>query len=791
MLPSATAVSAQHLAEFLAVVSAAPDATAATRAAVERAARVMEAEVAAVVCDEAVVTAVGFLAGRVPEPALIQIAAGQRELLDVPGAGCCHAVAVPLRMPEPAHLIVARSGGDGFTVDEISLIRGMARVLEFTLETLRTLAAERRQAAENTRLLETLQARQRLLEQLSTIQRAIARRAPQQQIFDAITAGAQELIGDEAAGLRLLDTDDPEMLLLVSHKGLRPELARRVWRVPAIRGGAPGEAMLRDDLVVIEGYTSSPLGLPDLADEQMQTSMAAPVHENGTVVGALVVGSYREGRSYTRADQEILLAFAEHVSLAVTDAKTLHDMHEAFHDSLTGLASRALFLDRLDHALACAAREETQAAVLFVDLDRFKSVNDSMGHSAGDLLLVEVADRLRSCLRETDTAARLGGDEFAVLLEDLSTPQHATIVADRIIEVLGAPFEIRGKKLHINASVGVAFNDVGAVDGEALIQNSDLAMYQAKKNGTGRCQVFEPAMQVSRQKALDLEAHLRGAVERDELLLCYQPIVDLATGAITGVETLVRWRHPERGVVPPLEFIPVAEETGLILPIGSWVLRQACRQASEWNTRRSQQPPLTMSVNLSALQLHQSDLPATVAQALEESRLDPRCLILEITESVLLHDTDTAAVTQRLHALKALGVCLAIDDFGTGYSSLAYLRRFPVDILKIDKSFVDEVGHGSAASALARAIVNLGHTLQLATVAEGIETAEQLIEVRDSGCRFGQGYFFAKPMAVDVVEAYLSGAVTVPFPISTDIGLAPALRDVSWRKGPRSAALGP
>jgi diguanylate cyclase (GGDEF)-like protein len=789
MLPSATAVSAQHLAEFLAVVSAVPDGAAATRAAVERAARVLEAEVAAVVADGMVVTAVGFLAGRVPEEALTEIAGGLRGALDVPGAGRCHAVAAPLRTPEPAQLVVARSGEDGFTVDEVSLIRGMARVLELTLGTLRTLAAERRQAAENARLLTTLQARQRLLEHLSTIQRAIARRAPQSQIFDAITSGAQELIGDDAAGLRLVDTDDPAMLLLVSHQGLRPELAKRLWRTPAPLAGAPGQAMLRDELVVIEGYANSPHGNLDLADDRMQSSMAAPVHENGTVVGALVVGSYREGRTYSRADREVLLAFAEHVSLAVTDAKTLHDMHEAFHDSLTGLASRALFMDRLDHGLACAAREESQVAVLFVDLDRFKVVNDSMGHAAGDLLLVEVADRLRTCLRDTDTAARIGGDEFAVLLQDLHGPQLATIVADQIIEVLHAPFEIRGKQVYINASVGVAFNTPNAQDAETLIQNSDLAMYQAKKSGTSACQVFEPSMQAARQKSLDLEAHLRGAIERDELMLCYQPIVDLTTGRVTGVETLVRWRHPERGIVPPLDFIPLAEATGLIFPIGRWVLEQACLQASEWNRRQHPQPPLTISVNLSALQLHQSDLPATVAQALEAADLDPRCLILEITESVLLHDTDTEAVTQRLQALKSLGVCLAIDDFGTGYSSLAYLRRFPVDILKIDKSFVDEVGHGSAASALARAIVNLGHTLQLATVAEGIETAEQLVEVRDSGCRFGQGYYFAKPLGIDEIDAFLSGAATIALPPTPATGLTPALRDVSWE--PRSAALGP
>jgi diguanylate cyclase (GGDEF)-like protein len=757
MRPPTTAVSAQHLAEFLAVVSAVPDTAAATRTAVERAARVLEAEVAAVVTGDAVLTAVGFLAGRVPEAALLEVAAGERRSLDVAGAGRCSAFAAPLRAAEPAHLLVARSGDDGFSMDEISLIRGMARVLELTLETLRTLAAERRQAAENSHLLISLQARQRLLEQLSTIQRAIARRAPQQQIFDAITAGAQELLGDETVGLRLLDTDDPEMLLLVSSQGVRSELARRLWRAPMERAGAAGRAMLRDELVVIEQYEESPHGIPALAEDALQSAMAAPVHENGTVVGALTVASYDRARSYSQADREVLLAFAEHVSLAVTDAKTLQDMHEAFHDSLTGLASRALFLDRLEHGLACAAREQSELAVLFVDLDRFKAVNDSLGHSAGDALLVGVAERIRGCLRDTDTAARLGGDEFAILLQDLRSPQQATVVAHRIIAALQVPFMIRGKEIFIDSSIGVAFNAPDDQDGETLIQNADLAMYQAKKEGgKGRCQVFEPAMQASRQRSLEMESRLRGAIARDELLLAYQPIVDLATGCVSGVETLVRWQHPERGLVPPLEFIPLAEQTGLILPIGQWVLREACRQAGRWNADRHGKAPLTVSVNLSALQLQQHDLPGTVTQALSDGGLDPHCLILEITESVLLHDTDTDAVNQRLHALKALGVYLAIDDFGTGYSSLAYLRRFPVDILKIDKSFVDEVQHGSPASALARAIVNLGHTLELATVAEGIETAEQLVEVRESGCGFGQGYYFAKPLSLTDVEAFLA-----------------------------------
>jgi diguanylate cyclase (GGDEF)-like protein len=597
----------------------------------------------------------------------------------------------------------------------------------------------------------SLQERQRLMEQLSTIQRAIARRAPLQHILDSITGGAQELIGDEVVGLRLRDPDDPGMLILVSSNGVREDLTKRLWRVPVAEAGAPGLAMLRDELVVMEQYATSPHSIPDLANAHIQAAMAAPVHENGAVVGGLIVGSYREGRTYSVADREVLLAFAEHVSLAITDAKTLREMYEAFHDSLTKLASRALFMKRLGHDLARAAREQTRLAVLFIDLDRFKVVNDSLGHAAGDTLLVEVANRLKSCLRAGDTAARFGGDEFAVLLQDVEGAEQAMRVADRIITVLREPFTLRGKEIFVDCSVGVALNLEPDQNAEALMQNADLAMYRAKRAGKGHSQVFEPAMQASVQNRLDLEAQLRVAVDRDQLVLHYQPIVELASGRLTGVEALVRWQHPDRGLVAPLEFIPLAEETGLIRPIGRWVLREACRQASEWNALLGPDSSLPVSVNLSARQLQQPELPHLLAQALAESGADPRWLVLEITESVLLHDTEV--VTERLGTLKAQGVSLAIDDFGTGYSSLAYLRLFPVDILKIDKTFVAEIGAGAAPAALARAIVNLGHTLELTTVAEGIETAEQFAEVRDSGCRFGQGFYFAPPLPHDEIEA--------------------------------------
>jgi diguanylate cyclase (GGDEF)-like protein len=757
MLPSATALSTQQLAEFLAVISVVPDGDVAAAVAAEGAARALEAEVGVVLGRNGVLSAVGFPRGRVPVDELIEVVTGRRRLLDVPGAGRCHTAVAPIGGPVPGHLLVARQGDDGFTVDEVSLLRGMARVLELTVARLHTLVAERRQAAENERLLAELRERHRLLQELSKIQRAIARQEPFPAILDAITVGAQQLLGDEVAGLRLRDPDDPSMVILHAGRGWEPDAARALWRVCVADAGAAGQAVIRDDVVVVQHPpvpAREPEGSAVPAPRRIRAEMAAPVHDNGLVVGSLMVGSYRT-RCYTDRDREVLRVFADHVSLAVTDHQTREKMYAAYHDPLTGLASRALFLDRLGHDLARAVHQNTRLAVLFVDLDRFKMVNDSLGHAGGDALLVGVADRLRLCLRGPDTAARLGGDEFAVVLQNLDGLGQAAAVAGQIITALQAPFVIQDREVFVNASIGVAANTDAAATAEDLIRDADLAMYQAKKNGKGRYEIYEPSMQARLMRTVNLETDLRRALERDEFILHYQPIVDLADGRVHAVEALVRWQHPDRGLVAPQMFVALAEETGLIVPIGLWVLREACRQAAAWNTARPGEPPLTVSVNLSARQFQQPDLPAVLAGTLSEMGLDPSCLVLEITESLLLHDTDVTL--SRLRQIKALGLRLAIDDFGTGYSSLAYLRSFPIDIIKIDKSFVAEIAQGAyESSALARAIVQLGRTLRMVTLAEGIETAEQAAELYDVGCQLGQGYHFAAPLEPHRVTELLS-----------------------------------
>jgi diguanylate cyclase (GGDEF)-like protein/PAS domain S-box-containing protein len=472
----------------------------------------------------------------------------------------------------------------------------------------------------------------------------------------------------------------------------------------------------------------------------LEVGVAVPVLAEREVVAVLELFTAAEGRDDRRV-LNLVATVASQLGTVIERKRAQERLaHQALHDSLTELPNRALFLDRLALALARLRRRSSSMAVLFADVDRFKVVNDSLGHDAGDRLLVALARRLREVLRPGDTLARFGGDEFAVLCEDVQE-EDVNGIAERMMDALAEPFTIGGREAFVSVSVGIAVARDPDQRAEALLRDADAAMYLAKDRGRARFEVFDEAMRDQSSERLMLENALRRAPERGELVALYQPIVRLTDGSMVGAEALVRWDHPERGRLEAAQFVPLAEETGIIIPVGGWMLAEACRQAATWSGN-GHAP--AVSVNLSARQLNRDDLVDTVDRALKESGLSPDRLWLEITESVLMDDADTAvAVLQRL---RALGVHLSVDDFGTGYSSLAYLRRFPVDALKVDRSFVAGLGEDPEDSAIVEAVVSMAHSLRLLVVAEGVETDEQLARLRDLGCELAQGFYFAAPV---------------------------------------------
>ncbi len=441
----------------------------------------------------------------------------------------------------------------------------------------------------------------------------------------------------------------------------------------------------------------------------------------------------------------------------ITERKALEEQlkYQAFHDPLTDLPNRAFFLDRLGQVLAQSNRREGRVQVLFLDLDNFKLINDSLGHAVGDQLLLKVATRFKTCLRPQDTVARFGGDEFAILLEDaVMGVSSATHVAEQIIKELQPTFFLEGHEVFVTASIGIASSTFGQDLPEDLLHNADTAMYWAKTAGKAGYEVFEPGMKVGILERLKLINDLRWAIEREEFIVYYQPIMKLAPSKVVGVEALLRWEHPERGLVPAAEFIPLAEETGLIVPIGRWVLEEVCRQTRLWQQQYFRGPPLIVNVNLSAWQLQYPRLTHEITQTLLESGADLNGLELEITESAVMKDEE--GVLEKLEELKGLGVRLAIDDFGTGYSSLSQLNRLPIDSLKIDRSFIEKLGEDPKAESITRATIMLSQALELKVVAEGVETIGQLSQLRKLGCNLAQGNYFAKPLTGEEASALIA-----------------------------------
>jgi diguanylate cyclase (GGDEF)-like protein len=670
--------STNQLAEFLAAVSASADVAGARQGAVERVAEAFGADVGAMIAGGVALASIGFPRDAVPHDALA--AATDGGTIEVPGVGPCACLVAPVE--EAGVLIVARYPGEPFAREEMALLRAMGRVLSLSLRTLGVLEDQREREA--------------LLERLTEVQRSVVDRPDLDDTLEAIARGAAELLGAEAAGVRI-----------------RGQVA--AWSGP----------------------------------EDREPAISAALHDhNGGPGGAIEVAPRASGRPYAESERDVLRAFAEHASLALANARNHAEaVHRALHDPLTGLGNRVLFRERLEHALARCPRTHKQVAVLFIDVDGFKSVNDRLGHAVGDELLVEVAGRLRDLLRVEDTAARLGGDEFAVLLEDVVDGAGAIHVAERLRAALDRPLHAGGQDVTVSASVGIA---TGRSSADDLLRSADFAMYQAKAAGRGRYALFEPRMHTVALARLGLEADLRRALDRGELFLHYQPFALVRTGEIAGAEALVRWRHPERGIVPPSDFIPLAEEQGLIVPIGRWVLNEACRQAAAWHRRW---PWLRIAVNVSGRQVAEPGLAAEIEAALANSGIAPERLVLELTETVLMNDVDATAA--RLHEIRRLGPEIAVDDFGTGYSSLQYLLRFPIDSLKVARTFVDGIDGGGDRATLARAIVDLARSLGLLVVGEGVERPEQLASLIALGCDFAQGFLLGRPMPADELEAML------------------------------------
>jgi diguanylate cyclase (GGDEF)-like protein len=533
----------------------------------------------------------------------------------------------------------------------------------------------------------------------------------------------------------------------------------------AIDLGQLDDVLEADTDGAIIGPRSSPAAADMLDRRGVREAMVALLRGQSRMLGSLFVGGHVDARPFDGRDLQLFQTLAIQTTTTLENGRLERSIarltelqaqltHQAFHDSLTDLANRALFEERLDHALARSEQAGKRVAAIFIDLDDFKGVNDTLGHATGDALLIGVAERLRGCLRRPDTAARLGGDEFAVLLEDLGEPAEAAIVARRIFDALREPFDVSGHTVAARASLGVAVADISGDNASNLMRHADVAMYAAKAAGKDRYVMFAPGMEAEIVSRHRLRTDLDRALLEGELMLHYQPIVHLCSGDVLGLEALVRWHHPQRGLVGPLEFVPLAEQTGQILQIGDLVLRSACARLLRWQARFPRAEPLTVSVNISALQLQQPMFVESVMEVVRSEGLQPESLVLELTESILLEDASSSIA--KLETLRRTGIRIAIDDFGTGYSSLSYLRRLPVDTLKIAKPFVDDLALDVPEGDFARAIIGIGGALRLNLVAEGIESAAQVARLVELGCAQGQGYHLCEPVRPDQVDEFLA-----------------------------------
>jgi diguanylate cyclase (GGDEF)-like protein/PAS domain S-box-containing protein len=584
----------------------------------------------------------------------------------------------------------------------------------------------------------------------------------------AITNLVEKLSPDLLCSIMVVQDD---VLRMAAAPSLPDDFVAAIDGVPVAEGrGACGTAAYRVERVIVEDVVGDVLMAEYaelVAGSDIRSCWSLPVTDstNGVIIATFAVYTTAPRRP-TDEDLRLFERVTHLAEIAITRKRGEEELaHQALHDMLTGLPNRALLLDRLEQALARGRRNNGLVTVLVLDLDHFKILNDSRGHAAGDELLQAVAARLRDVIRPSDTVARFGGDEFVVICEGLPDEVEARLMGERIAKAVGTPFPLAAGEVFIGVSIGVSLA-AGTDDADTALRNADAAMYRAKERGRGRVEVFDEKLRVRSRVRYETETALRRAIDRGELVVVYQPVVSVSDGRMAGAEALVRWNHPEKGDIPPDQFIPLAEEAGLITPIGAWVLEEACRQTRRWLDAHPD-VPFSIAVNLSARQLLLPDLVAQVVDVLERTRLDASQLTLEITETVLMEDVDFSI--ERLHGLKDLGVRLAVDDFGTGYSSLSYLKQLPVDTLKVDRSFVDGLGTDPHDSSIVAAVVALAEALDLVALAEGVETRLHVAELRSLGCQFAQGYHYARPLAVEDLGACFGQVLPVPRPIPTDV----------------------
>lgn len=607
----------------------------------------------------------------------------------------------------------------------------------------------------------------RALRLLSECNIALVHAKDEQELLNQICRLVVEIGGHEAAWVSFAENDLDKSVRLVAQSGHEHgylSSANVSWADTPRGQGPTGIAIRTGKTFVDQDCQKNPNMAPwhdAIIKNGFQSSIGLPLSSKNRVLGAICIYS-NELNAFNPDEVHLLEELANNLSygMEVLRIRTEHEEAEkklaflAYHDPLTGMPNRLLLRDRFEQATVLAKRDRTGAALLYLDLDNFKLINDSLGDVYGDKLLVHVATRLKACLRETDTISRQSGDEFIILLNNVADLGMVEIIAENIIEAFVEPFHIDGHALNTSTSIGISLLPGDGKSLDVLLKNADIALYHAKESGRNTFRFFSEEMNRDALQHMQLQGQLRNSLKNKELLLHYQPQVDIASGQIIGAEALLRWQHPELGLVAPAKFIPLAERSGLIIPIGEWVLNEACRQAKIWNASPAL-PPMVMAVNLSALQFKRGNLIETVINALERSGLPAGQLELELTESILLQDMDV--VMKTLRRLKEIGVKLSIDDFGTGYSSLSYLKRLDVDKLKIDQSFVRDLIEDQDDASIVKAIIQLGHTLQLTTIAEGVETSAQLDILRSNGCDQFQGYLFSRALPA---EAFSSRFIT-------------------------------